>query len=104
MITDNAFTQAAHWLRAATKLTEPQARGALRLALKQGGLSADSVTPPELAVVFRRLMPDTLVAQGLAATQAKTIAEQIAVSLEQMPTSHRSEAAMFMFERLDRER
>ena len=103
MMPDNAFTQAALRLKEKTSLTEPQARGSIRLALRQGGCNATDVTAHQLAVIFRRVMPQILEAQGLPAPQAQEISEQIATSLEQAPASNRPDAASVMFDRIDRE-
>jgi hypothetical protein len=97
------FAQAASWIVEETTLTEPQARGSLRLALKQGGCNAKDVTPHQLTVIFRSVMPKVLQAQGVSTERAQTIAEQVAVSLEKMTTSNRPDDAAFMFDRVDRE-
>ena len=46
-----------------TKMTRLEARGTVRLALKEAGLSADAVLPLEMQVVLQKLMPKELAAR-----------------------------------------
>ena len=102
MTPNDLFERAASSLREKTTLTEPQARGSLRLALKHGGCSAYEVTAQQLTVIFRTVMPKVLAAQGIAVEQAKAISEQIAANLAKVTTPNQPDAATFMFDRVDR--
>ena len=66
-------------LQAATSLSELEVRGTVRLALKQSGLDARSVTGNEMAVVLRKVLPRELV--GRAVTNALTLCEDLAARL-----------------------
>ncbi len=61
------FDQVATALESRTTLKRLEARGTLRLALKQAGLSADSVTVDQLRVVIEKLLPGELEARGIDA-------------------------------------
>jgi len=52
-------------LEARTSLGRLEARGTVRLALKEGGLSASSVSGREMQVVLDRLLPDALASRGI---------------------------------------
>lgn len=60
-----AFEVACDVLEAGTSLERLEARGTVRLALKQAGLSPKSVSPDQLAVVAERLLPHELLARGI---------------------------------------
>ena len=48
-----------------TTLNALEARGTVRIALKQSGLDARSVTPTQLGVVLAKVMPEELSARGI---------------------------------------
>jgi len=52
-------------LESRTSLGRLEARGTVRLALKEGGLSAASVSSREMQVVLDRLLPDALTSRGV---------------------------------------
>jgi len=60
-----AFDLACDMLEAETSLDRIEARGTMRLALKQAGLNAKSVSPDQLAVVIERVLPTELIARGI---------------------------------------
>ena len=49
-----------------SSLDRLEARGTIRLALKQAGLDAGSVTPDQIKVVLEKLLPEELRARGVA--------------------------------------
>jgi hypothetical protein len=55
-----AFAFACGELERLTKLTREEARGTVRLALRDAGFSASAVGAREMKVVFERLMPREL--------------------------------------------
>lgn len=65
-----AGSQAFEWLceaiEAGTSLERLEARGTVRIALKEAGLDARSVTPAELAVVVQKILPRELGQRGVA--------------------------------------
>ena len=65
-----AGSQAFEWLceaiEAGTSLERLEARGTVRIALKEAGLEAGSVTPDELAVVVAKVLPRELRQRGVA--------------------------------------
>ncbi len=61
-----AFDHVCSALENATSLNRIESRGTVRLALKTAGLSANSVTPEQMAVVIDRLFPVELENRGVA--------------------------------------
>jgi hypothetical protein len=64
-----AGSQAFEWLceaiEAGTSLERLEARGTVRIALKEAGLEARSATPAELAVVVAKILPRELRNRGV---------------------------------------
>lgn len=61
-----AFTLVCEHLERATGLDRPAARGTVRLALKEAGLDAETVTPAQMAVVTEKVLPAELAALRIA--------------------------------------
>jgi hypothetical protein len=65
-----AGSQAFEWLceaiEAGTSLERLEARGTVRIALKEAGLEARSASPSELAVVVAKILPRELRNRGVA--------------------------------------
>lgn len=65
-----AGSQAFEWLceaiEAGTSLERLEARGTVRIALKEAGLEAGTATPDELAVVVAKVLPRELRQRGVA--------------------------------------
>ena len=66
MSTSTVFEWVGAALQQQTTLPAAQARGMLRLALRDGGLEATTVTSKEMAAVIERLLPDRLRKGGVA--------------------------------------
>jgi hypothetical protein len=66
MADSRAFEFVCTELERLTNMTRLEARGTVRLALKEAGLSADSVLPLEMQVVLQKLMPKELSARAIA--------------------------------------
>jgi hypothetical protein len=83
MATD-LFDLAAEKLETSTDMDRLEARGTLRLALKEAGLDARKLTLPQLRAVFERLMPKELDARGVsdAAKTCEAAIDEIARSAE----------------------
>jgi hypothetical protein len=60
-----AFEFVAARLEQLTEFDSPEARGTVRLALKEAGLDARSVTASQIAVVVERLLPYELRSRGV---------------------------------------
>lgn len=61
-----AFDFVCEELQRDTSLDRLEARGTVRLALKQAGLEARSVTPDQMKVVVQKLLPGELSSRGIA--------------------------------------
>jgi hypothetical protein len=74
-----AFTRVCGELEAGTGLSALEARGTVRLALKQAGFDAKSVNPQQMSVVVRKVLPGELSLRGVAG--GESLCEQIASEL-----------------------
>jgi len=63
-----------------TDLGRLEARGTVRLALKEAGFDAESVTARHMTVVLERVMPDALTIRGVPDSAA--ICKALATSLQ----------------------
>lgn len=61
-----AFEFVCDQLEKLTKMTRLEARGTVRLALKEAGLAPATVRPLEMQVVLQKVMPRELGARGIA--------------------------------------
>jgi len=68
-------------LENATALDRLEARGTVRIAIKQAGLDPHAATPRELAVVVEKVLPAELVNRGIenADSVCSTLAKQVGV-------------------------
>ena len=78
------FDLAAEHLEQRTNLDRLEARGTLRLALKQAGLEPGSLTLQQLGVVFERILPGELQNRGVddAATICGAVMKEVMSSPE----------------------
>jgi hypothetical protein len=60
-----AFEFACGQLEVRTSLDRLAARGTVRIALKQAGLEARSITPEQMAVVVQKILPTELSSRGI---------------------------------------
>lgn len=65
MADSEAFDFVCDQLEQATELDRLAARGTVRIALKQAGLEARTVSPVEMGVVVEKLLPKELVTRGV---------------------------------------
>jgi hypothetical protein len=74
------FDSAADQLERGTRMDRLEARGTLRLALKQAGLDLQTLTLVQLRAVFEKLMPKELEARGIsnAAASCKAVMAEVA--------------------------
>jgi hypothetical protein len=94
----SAFDLVCGEIERATALSQLEARGTVRLALKQAGFDARGVAPHELAVVVRKLLPRELELRGVPGGEA--LCERIAASLAADAPAPRRETPEDVFRRL----
>ena len=95
------FDLAAEKLEGATGMDRLEARGTLRIAVKEAGLDARKATIPQLRAVFEKLMPKELDARGVgdAAATCKATMDEIARSADAIDTAS-SDSPDDVFKRL----
>jgi hypothetical protein len=93
-----AFEAACACLEQASSLNNLEARGTIRIALKEAGFDAKTATPQVLGTVVRRLLPAELRSRRIADPEA--ICTKIALALDGMSAEPVSETADAVFERL----
>ena len=93
-----AFTHVCEALAGLTQMDRLQARGPVRLALKQAGLDPATVTPREMSVVVGKILPAELAARGIASPE--TICREMGASLSTLPRDQVAETPDSVFERL----
>jgi hypothetical protein len=74
------FDIAAERLEETSEMDRLEARGTLRIAVKEAGLDVQNLTLPQLQAVFEKLMPKELEARGVtdAAATCKAVMKDIA--------------------------
>ena len=75
------FELAAEQIEALTDLETLEARGTLRLALREAGLDARGLTGPQLRVIAGHVLPAELKARGV--DQPEAISDRIAKTVEE---------------------
>jgi len=93
-----AFEFACDELERATSLDRLEARGTVRLALKEAGLEASSITPSQMAAVMTKLLPNELASRGVEGGDA--ICAAIASGLAQLPEEAAGDTPEAVFLRL----
>jgi hypothetical protein len=80
MRNSRAFEWACSALEEQTTLDRLEARGTLRLTLREAGLDPHAVTPMQLAVALEKVLPGQLLARGVADGEAlgRRLASEIA--------------------------
>ena len=76
------FDIAAERLEEGSDMDRLEARGTLRLAVKEAGLDVQNLTVQQLRAVFEKLMPKELEARGVvdAAATCKAVMKEIATA------------------------
>ena len=93
-----AFERACQSLEQWTELSRLEARGTLRIALKQAGLNPASVKAAELCVVVRMVLSKELAARGIA--DAESICERLQSELAGIQDSDSADRPEVVFARL----
>lgn len=81
-----------------TNMTRLEARGTVRLALKEAGLSADAVLPLEMQVVLQKLMPKELSARAIEG--ADDVCKRISAGVASLKDTAASQSPEAVFSRL----
>lgn len=98
MAESRAFDHVCETLEARTSLNRLEARGTVRLALKEAGLEPGSVTARQLSVVVERILPGELGARGIG--DADAICRDLVHSLAVLPSAETAESPESIFGRL----
>jgi hypothetical protein len=98
MADSKAFAAVCEQLEQASVLDRLEARGTVRLALKQAGLEAGSVTASQLAVVVEKILPGELTTRGVE--NASSVCSQLASQLKAMPDESTGDSPEAVFKRL----
>lgn len=87
MSESRAFTLVCSELEQLTRMTRLEARGTVRLALKEAGLTVDAVRNAEMLVVLKKVMPQELASRGVASGEetCRTIAAKLAGVADSAP-------------------
>jgi hypothetical protein len=93
-----AFEAACSCLEQSGSLDRLAARGTIRLALKQAGLEAKTVTVRQLDVVLKKLLPAELTSRGITAPEE--LCARISKALEGIDSGARSDSPETIFARL----
>jgi hypothetical protein len=98
MADSKAFDKACAILEEETELSRLEARGTIRIALKQSGLNPASVVASELVVVVREILPKELVSRGIE--DVEEVCAKLKFGLSRLGDSPRGETPESVFCRL----
>jgi hypothetical protein len=93
-----AFEFVCNELERVTKLSRLEARGTVRLALKEAGLAANAVRPMEMQVVLKTLLPRELAARGI--TTPEQLCREIGDGVSRLREEGSSQTPEAIFSRL----
>jgi len=100
MAESQAFDRVCIMLEHLTELNRLEARGTVRIALKQAGLKSDSVRADEMVVAISAILIGELEARGIA--EAADLCGKITDSLSRIDEAARDDAPEDIFARLGR--
>ncbi len=98
MSESRAFDHICGALESRTTLSRLEARGTVRLALKEAGLDASSATAHQMSVVVERIMPGELRSRGIG--DADSICRDLVRALASLPSDRTAETPESVFGRL----
>ncbi len=101
MAESKVFDWVAGELQRRTQLSSLEARGTLRLVLKDAGLDATSVAAFQMDVVLKRLMPAALTKRRVAGAPELCAALAADLSSAAIASGPAKDTAYDVFERLD---
>ena len=93
-----AFEFACGQLETRTSLDRLAARGTVRIALKQAGLEARSISPEQMGVVVQKILPTELSSRGIDAVEE--VCQAILSGLRSVAAGPLSETPDAVFKRL----
>jgi hypothetical protein len=93
-----SFTLVCEELQRRTALDRLEARGTVRIALKQAGLDPGAVTPREMSVVLEKILPEQLRSRGVASPES--VCREFGGSLSALPKEEQGETPDRIFARL----
>ena len=102
MAESKAFQYVCEDLENRTPLDRLAARGTVRLALKEAGLDPGSVTPVQMAVVLRQVMPRELQSRGVG--DAEKVCDAIRAGVQTLPAEASTDSPDAVFARLGGQR
>jgi hypothetical protein len=98
MADSTSFEFACSELERTTSLDRLEARGTVRLALKETGLEARSVTPDQMATVMTKVLPTALADRGVE--EGESTCAAIAAALSDLPDEEVADTPEAVFQRL----
>ena len=98
MADSEAFERVCSQLERETSLERLEARGTVRLVLKQAGLEAGSVTSAQISVAISKLLPGELVARGIE--DAEAVCTSLVSGLSSLHEEVRGDTPESVFQRL----
>jgi hypothetical protein len=98
MADSKAFDKACELLEELCELSRLEARGTIRLALKQSGLEPRSVVASEIVVVIRALLPKELSVRGIP--DCDQLCAKLCDGLSRVRDTPRGESPESVFSRL----
>jgi len=93
-----SFDHVCEALESRTTLNRLEARGTVRLALKEAGLDASSVTARQMSVVVERILPAELQSRGIG--DSDSICRDLVRSLASLPSDGAADTPESVFGRL----
>lgn len=97
-----AFERVCADLERHTSLNRLQARGVIRLTLKEAALDAKTVTNREMIAVVTRVLNSKLVAQGIPANKGISVCDKLVESLARVKDEGTTQEPAAMFARIER--
>lgn len=94
----SSFAHVSETLESKTRMSRLEARGTVRLALKEAGLDASSVTARQMSVVVERILPAELQSRDIG--DADSICRDLVRSLASLPSVEAAETPESVFRRL----
>lgn len=98
MADSRAFEFVCGELERLTSMTRLEARGTVRIALKEAGLSADAVLPLEMQVVLQKLLPKELAARAIGT--AEEICRKLSAGVAALKDTASAQSPEAVFSRL----
>ena len=100
MAESRAFELVCQELEAATSLSGLEARGTVRIALKQAGLDPDTVTPKEMGAMLGSVLAEELGLRGVEDSEGVASAIASALQTADLGNEERGDSPEDVFSRL----